>query len=139
MTSFKIGDRVVKSSWWKPNKLDQWGRGEGVGVIIKTLPEQHKFKVLWESCTTEEPYPWIMHEEESKVNLTEIPCICCGFIVRHLMDEDTSSPPTSAMWDSGVVFKDGAGYGSSLDGDIYLIAVCDDCLKVKGLKIGEYM
>jgi len=43
------------------------------------------------------------------------------------------------MVDDGVIGEISAGYGSSLDGDIWLIAICDQCLREKGLKIGRYM
>jgi hypothetical protein len=33
---FAIGDRVVKNpAMWKPNAFDDWGRGEGVGVVVE--------------------------------------------------------------------------------------------------------
>lgn len=32
------------------------------------------------------------------------------------------------MWLNGLVGKITAGYGSELDGDTYLLAVCDDCI-----------
>jgi len=33
---FKIGDRVVRNpATWKPNELDAWGRGQGVGIVIE--------------------------------------------------------------------------------------------------------
>lgn len=33
---FRIGDRVVKNpAAWRPNALDAWGRGEGVGVVVE--------------------------------------------------------------------------------------------------------
>jgi hypothetical protein len=35
------------------------------------------------------------------------------------------------MWHKGVVEKISAGYGSTLDGDQYIVAICDDCIKEK--------
>jgi hypothetical protein len=136
-----VGDKVVKSAWWKPNTYDQWGRGEGVGTVIGHAHD-HKIRVQWENCTTDEPIPWLTHKDEVDYRtLQEIPCIGCGFLVKKLSMDDTDdqSQPTSAMWNDGVIFKDGAGYGSKLDGNIYLIAVCDNCLANEGLKVGRYL
>ena len=49
--------------------------------------------------------------------------------------------PESAMWLDGVVGKISAGYGSILDGNMYVIAICDDCIKDnKNIEyIGDYM
>ena len=34
--TFRIGDRVIKNPvTWKPNSFDEWGRGEGVGVVVE--------------------------------------------------------------------------------------------------------
>jgi len=33
---FKIGDSVIKNEeCWEPNDFDNWGRGEGVGIIVE--------------------------------------------------------------------------------------------------------
>jgi hypothetical protein len=37
------------------------------------------------------------------------------------------------MWNDGLVHKVSAGYGSSHDGDEFIIAICDDCIKKKKL------
>ncbi|HUX56225.1 MAG TPA: hypothetical protein VMV77_04580 [Bacteroidales bacterium] len=50
--------------------------------------------------------------------------------------------PESAMWDGGIVDKIAAGYGSDLDGNMYLIAICDKCVignKDKIEFVGTYM
>lgn len=34
--SIKVGDKVKKNEkTWVPNDFDQWGRGEGVGVVVE--------------------------------------------------------------------------------------------------------
>lgn len=48
------------------------------------------------------------------------------------------------MWGDGVVDMVSAGYGSTLDGNQYIIAVCDNCLRKKTMTghiayIGDYM
>ena len=76
------------------------------------------------------------------------PCIVCGKEVKllhpedvHRMNDKTNQlhRATSQMWDDGTIFEEGCGYGSRLDGSVYLIAVCDTCLEQKGIKTGEYM
>ena len=33
---FGVGDRVVRNpATWRPNDLDSWGRGVGVGVVVE--------------------------------------------------------------------------------------------------------
>lgn len=68
----------------------------------------------------------------------KLQCICCGEDVKKLYpDEDTPEARPNQMWEDGIVDNVSAGYGSSVDGNMYLIAVCDDCIKLKGIKIGE--
>ena len=57
-------------------------------------------------------------------------CICCGFEIKpvHGNNEDK---PWQGMWLDGVVDKIAANYGSELDGDMYVIAVCDSCIRAK--------
>ena len=35
------------------------------------------------------------------------------------------------MWSGGIVSKISAGYGSVLDGDQFIVAICDECIKEK--------
>jgi hypothetical protein len=65
-------------------------------------------------------------------------CMCCGFAVKKL------DPTVDGMWDGGIVQEISAGYGSSLDGDKFIIALCDKCVdreaKIGFLKFnGNYM
>jgi len=44
------------------------------------------------------------------------------------------------MWNGGIVDKIAAGYGSKIDGDMFVIAICDECVIEKNLKwVGNYM
>ena len=63
------------------------------------------------------------------LNISPINCICCGKEI-NLLDGDDGEPENQ-MWNGGVVSNISAGYGSNCDGDVYLIAVCDDCIKIK--------
>lgn len=65
--------------------------------------------------------------------LTPMTCICCGKEI-HMLDTNANpgnSNPESDMWNDGVVASISAGYGSLLDGNVYLIAICDKCLERK--------
>jgi hypothetical protein len=56
---------------------------------------------------------------------------------------DGSSKPSTinnAMVDDGIIHIIEAGYGSKHDGDRIILAICDDCVKLKQLKyVGNYM
>ena len=45
--------------------------------------------------------------------------------------EEISIDAGSHMWDGGIVNKVSAGYGSSHDGDDFIIAICDECILKK--------
>lgn len=49
-------------------------------------------------------------------------------------DKEITLDATSEMWNSGVVGKIEAGYGSRHDFDQFVIAICDDCLEKKKLQ-----
>jgi len=55
-------------------------------------------------------------------------CIKCGAEIKPIDPEAPYSSPQSAMWNGGIVDKIAAGYGSKLDGNIYIIAICDECV-----------
>jgi hypothetical protein len=46
-------------------------------------------------------------------------------------DEEITLDAGSKMWNNGIVNKVSAGYGSSHDGDEFIIAICDDCITTK--------
>jgi hypothetical protein len=64
-------------------------------------------------------------------NVSPINCICCGKELHLLYPENETEEPESAMWGGGVVSNISAGYGSNCDGDVYLIGLCDECLRFK--------
>jgi hypothetical protein len=57
-------------------------------------------------------------------------CICCGFEIKpiHGGGEDK---PWQGMWLDGTIDKIAANYGSELDGDMYVVALCDVCVRAK--------
>lgn len=65
-------------------------------------------------------------------------CVCCEKEIKKL--DGLKDKDWEGMWDGGIVEKISAGYGSLLDGDMYVLAICDDCVRRKQLKyVGNYM
>ncbi len=59
-------------------------------------------------------------------------------------DKKTFLRAENRMWGNGIVGNLSAGYGSSLDGNEYVIAICDICTKEKQADgtiafVGDYM
>lgn len=59
-----------------------------------------------------------------------INCICCGFKISTSDSPNLSEDniPEHKIWNDGVVSVISCGYGSSHDGDIYYIGICDTCI-----------
>jgi hypothetical protein len=56
-------------------------------------------------------------------------CICCGAEIKPIDPEwITDLSPEESMWNGGVVQKICMPFGSVLDEDEYLIAICDNCI-----------
>lgn len=53
-------------------------------------------------------------------------CIKCNMEITPITPNDDLHPHEN-MWRGGIVDKIMAGYGSKLDEDVYLIAICDVC------------
>jgi len=67
-------------------------------------------------------------------------CIKCNSEIVPVYPEILSGKPEQGMWVGGIVDKIVANYGSTLDGDVYLIAICDGCVKDNKLeKLGNYI
>ena len=58
----------------------------------------------------------------------EYNCICCS---KKLVREIGGEHDWEGGFNGGMVAKIKAGYGSRLDGDVYVIGICDDCAKIK--------
>jgi hypothetical protein len=72
----------------------------------------------------------------------KLKCICCNKDITLIMLG--VNVLSQGMWDGGIVGEIHANYGSNLDGDMYVIAVCDDCIKNQKEKskvkyIGNYI
>lgn len=57
-------------------------------------------------------------------------CICCGFEIKPIHGGGDDKP-WQGMWLDGTVDKIAANYGSELDGDMYVVALCDSCVRAK--------
>lgn len=78
-------------------------------------------------------------EKRNIINNVSYNCVCCDKPIKKL-DGLPNGKDWEGMFDGGIVEKISAGYGSDLDGDIYILAICDNCIKEKKLKyIGNYL
>lgn len=74
-------------------------------------------------------------------------CVVCETDIKEISEIEPSlksCKPEQGMYSNGVVDKIAAGYGSLLDGNMHIIAICDKCLNEKTLKgitpfVGDYM
>lgn len=69
----------------------------------------------------------------SPEQVSPLNCICCGKEIEILYpnEKDSFLKLSSEMWNGGIVQEISAGFGSDKDGDVYLIAICDNCLSIK--------
>ena len=66
-------------------------------------------------------------------------CICCSKKIEPIYNDDIleeelifeSEQKGKGMWNDGILGTISAGYGSNKDGDVYKVAICDDCLEIK--------
>lgn len=71
--------------------------------------------------------------DDRHIDYTHFFCICCGTPTTSIgmgMDEliiNRDERLESAMYKDAIVDSVSAGYGSSHDGDVYYIAICDKC------------
>ena len=73
-------------------------------------------------------------------NLDKYNCIVCDKEIKSLDKPFEGSDDDVGMWNDGIVAKISAGYGSGFDGGIFMIAICDECIKKKEPRvIGDYL
>lgn len=71
-------------------------------------------------------------------------CIVCDNDIKQLDKPLPASKSWQGMYSDGIVDVISAGYGSKLDGDMFVIAICDKCINKKTLEgkahfVGDYM
>ncbi len=77
------------------------------------------------------------HRGVGKSHSTEVRfCLCCGSQILKDGHSPKALSPENCMWMGGMVGKIHAGYGSKLDGNVYIIAICDKCA-IKKKKLME--
>ena len=64
-------------------------------------------------------------------------CMICGKEIKNF-DTSSKTKPEQGMWEGGIVDKISANYGSTLDGNMYIIAICDSCM-IKHIDRIEYV
>ncbi|MEK6829036.1 MAG: hypothetical protein AABY15_02835 [Nanoarchaeota archaeon] len=67
-------------------------------------------------------------QDFAKIHGSDRPCICCDKKIKPIHAETTRFPQ-SGMYHGGTVDKISAGYGSNVDGDMFIIALCDECIE----------
>lgn len=73
-------------------------------------------------------------------NLDKYNCIVCDKEIKSLDKPFKDNDDSQGMWNDGIVNKNSAGYGSEFDGAIFMIAICDECIKKKKPRvIGDYL
>ena len=66
-------------------------------------------------------------------------CVVCDKPIKRIMTLPNDTD-WQGCWNGGIVNKISAGYGSLLDGDMFILAICDECVKKKKLRnVGNYM
>jgi len=71
-------------------------------------------------------------------------CVVCNIEIKQFDIAFNVSRPWEGCYSDGVVQEIHAGYGSKLDGNKHIIAICDKCLNEKTLAgitpfVGDYM
>lgn len=85
--------------------------------------------------TAKETHMSFKHRKKPKLTAKKVnpmKCICCGKEIElYNVVIDSKSHPEQAMWFSGLVDNMAAGFGSSYDGMVFYVGICDDCLTKK--------
>ena len=67
------------------------------------------------------------NQDFKEIHGNDRPCICCDKKIKPIHPEIIRFPQ-SGMYSGGLVDKVAAGYGSSHDTDMFIIAICDECI-----------
>jgi hypothetical protein len=66
--------------------------------------------------------------------MKKLPCVICGVDIKDTFEREediTEENVNGISFDIGAATKIAYGYGCQLDGNIYLIAICEICTKQK--------
>lgn len=89
-----------------------------------------------------EPPPTLHHIKDAyddffdtyKESVTTRQCLCCGQGIKAIEPKNNklvSTEPEHDMWENGIVGRITGGYGSTKDGNVYIVSICDRCLDKK--------
>jgi phage terminase large subunit-like protein len=70
-------------------------------------------------------------QQSNQILISDFTCVCCkNTIIKHVFKIHSvdATEQENLSWDSGAVAKISCGYGSTLDGEQFLIGICDECL-----------
>lgn len=72
-------------------------------------------------------------DNNAQVVLKSLPCVCCGksLTIAAGDEEFTVNTVDRQGFYDGIAGVISAGYGSTLDTNVYMIAICDDCTRKK--------
>ena len=110
-------DRVV--AWRRKQKRCDYCRGKR---LVETITDR-LFGCCFECAGRD--------LTETRV-FTCVPCLVCGKRLKRSDDKDEGITPQTAGQvniSGGTAANLDCGYGSRLDGNMYIVAACDDCLK----------
>jgi hypothetical protein len=73
-----------------------------------------------------------------------IKCVCCNKEIKELDTPFNEDKLNEGNWNGGSVMRLNCSYGSSFDGDMFYIGICDSCLISKRddntiVYIGNYL
>jgi hypothetical protein len=73
------------------------------------------------------------HDNNDQVLRDSLPCICCGKELRQSLNEEKISVRSIDVnpFNDGMAGRISCGYGSNKDCNVYMIAVCDECIDKK--------
>lgn len=111
-------DRIA--SWKKRGERCLYCRGRR---LVETITDR-----LFGCCS--QCAEW---DNNARVIRTSLPCICCGTQLRVECGDEEFTVNTVERYgfDGGMAASISCGFGSDLDGNVYMIAVCDKCAKNK--------
>lgn len=114
-------DRIA--SWKKRGRRCRYCNGE---KPVETITDR-----LFGCC-----YECAEWDNNAKVIKKSLPCICCGkqLVAEAAWGDEkeiTVNNVDNYGFGDGMATRISAGYGSKLDCNVYMIALCDDCAKQK--------
>lgn len=67
----------------------------------------------------------------AKIVKIELPCVICAINILSPENEVTENNASRLSFDNGMATTISYGYGCELDGNVYMIAICQECTEKK--------